>query len=99
MNTWEAFIVEHYRPGLTAEELGAWAARVRDTARETKAARYVGATIVPTDEAMFCMFEAASERLVRDVYARAEIPFERITAVVPDAAWSEWSRSTSKDEE
>ena len=37
--------MEHYRPGLTAEELGAWAARVRATTdemeREGKAVRYV----------------------------------------------------------
>ena len=98
----KAFLVEHYRPGLTATELGAWAARVRGTARElereTEAVRYVGATIVPTDESMLCMFEAVSEQHVRDVYSRAEIPFERITVVVPDAAWSERPRSTPKEE-
>ena len=82
----ETFLVEHYRPGLTADELGAWAARIRETAgemeREGKAVRYVHATIVPTDESLLCTFEAASEQLVREAYARAEIPFERITAVI-----------------
>ena len=83
----ETFLVEHYRPGLTAEELGAWAARVRATTdemeREGKAVRYVRATIVPADEWLICVLEAASEALVREAYARAELPFERITAVIP----------------
>jgi hypothetical protein len=91
--TLETFLVEHYRPGLTADELGGWAARVRDAAgdleRKGKPVRYLQATIVPTDESLFCVFEAASAQLVREAYARAGIPFERITAVIPDGAWSE----------
>ena len=97
----ETFLVEHYRPGLTADELGTWAARVRDTAgemeREGKPVRYVSATIVPTDESLLCVFEAASEQLVREAYARARIPFERITAVIPDGTWSQ--RPPTKEEE
>jgi hypothetical protein len=90
----ETFLVEHYRPGLSADELGAWAARMRDAAgemeREGKAVRYLRATIVPTDESLLCIFEAASEQLVRETYARAGLPFERITAVISDAASAEW---------
>ena len=96
----ETFLVEHYRPGLTADELGAWAARVRDMTgameREGKSVRYLRATIVPTDESLLCVFEAASEQLVREAYARAGIPFERITAVIPDGMWSE--RPPTKEE-
>jgi hypothetical protein len=96
----ETYLVEHYRPGLSADELGAWAARVRDTTgemeREGKPVRYLRATIVPTDESLLCVFEAASEQLVREAYARAGIPFERITAVIPDGTWSE--RPTTKEE-
>ena len=92
----ETFLVEHYRPGLTADELGAWAGRVRETTaeleREGKAVRYLRATIVPTDESLLCIFEAASEELVREAYARAGIPFERITPVIPDNAWKEEDR-------
>ena len=81
------FLVEHYRPGLSVDEFGAWAARMRDTAgemaREGKAVRNLRATIVPTDESLLCLFEAASEQLVREAYARAQIPFERITPVIP----------------
>ena len=100
--TRETFLVEHYRPGLSAEELGAWAARVRDTTnemeREGKAVRYLRATIVPTDESLLCVLEAASEDLVREAYARAEIPFERITAVIPDGPWTERPPQSTKEE-
>jgi hypothetical protein len=99
--TRETFLVEHYRPGLSAEELGAWAARVRDTTnemeREGKAVRYLRATIVPTDESLLCVLEASSEDLVREAYARAEIPFERITAVIPDGTWAEGPQSTKEE--
>jgi hypothetical protein len=84
----ETFLIEHYRPGLSVEGLGALAARVRDATseleREGKAVRYIRATIVPTDESLLCTVEAASEQLVREVYGRAGIPFERLTAVIPD---------------
>ena len=97
----ETFLVEHYQPGLSAEELGAWAARVRDTTnemeREGKSVRYLRAAIVPTDESLLCVLEAASEGLVREAYARAEIPFERITAVIPDGAWAEEPQSTKEE--
>jgi Protein of unknown function (DUF4242) len=96
------FLVEHYRPGLSADELGAWAARVRDTTnemeREGKAVRYLRATIVPTDESLLCIVEAASEQLVREAYARAGIPFERITAVIPDETWTEWAQPSTEEE-
>jgi hypothetical protein len=99
--TRETYLVEHYRPGLTVEELGAWAARVRATTdemeREGKAVRYLRSTIVPTDESLLCVLEAASEDLVREAYARAELPFERITAVIPDEMWTEGPRSTKEE--
>jgi hypothetical protein len=98
----QTYLVEHYRPGLTADDLSAWAARIRDTAgemgREGKPVCYLRATIVPADESLLCMFEAATEQLVRDLYSRAEIPFERITAVIPDEAWAEWPQSTKEEE-
>jgi hypothetical protein len=96
----ETFLVEHYRPGLSADELLAWTGQLRDTTgemeREGKSVRYLRATIVPTDESLLCIFEAASEQLVREAYARARIPFERITAVIPDGTWSQ--RPPTKEE-
>jgi hypothetical protein len=97
----ETFLVEHYRPGLTADELGAWAARVRDAAgeleREGKAVRYLRGAIVPADESLLCVIEAASVRLVHETYARAPIPLERITAVILDETLPEWPHSTKEE--
>lgn len=97
----ETFLVEHYRPGLTAAELGSLAAGVRDATgameRRGKAVRYLRATIVPTDESLLCVFEAASEELVRETYARAGIAFERITAVIPHETWAERRHHTKEE--
>ena len=54
--------------------------------REGKDVRYVSSAIVPTDEALLCVIEAATEGLVRETYARAGIPFERLSAVIPEGA-------------
>jgi hypothetical protein len=88
----QTYLVEHYRPGLSAEALGRWAGRVRDTAhameRDGKPVRYLHAAIVPADESLLCVLEAASEELVRETYARAGIPFERVSTVIPDGDWT-----------
>ena len=85
-----SYLVEHYRPGLGVEALSEWAALVRDTAaemaREGKSVRYVRSTIVPADESLLCLLEAASKELVQETYARAGLPFERLSAVIPEAA-------------
>ena len=83
----ETYLVEHYRPGRTVEELREWAVRVRDAVveleHEGRAIRYVRSTVVPNDEALLCTLEAAGEELVREAYARAGLPFERLSAVIP----------------
>jgi Protein of unknown function (DUF4242) len=85
---WQTYLVEHYRPGFTADGLVEWAARVRTAAvgiaREGKPVRYLRSTVVPSDESLLCLLEAPSDDLVRAVYARAGIPFERLTAVISD---------------
>jgi hypothetical protein len=79
----QTYLVEHYRPGFDADALRRSASRVRETAvemeREGKPLRHVRSTVVPVDEFFLCLFEAASEELVREAYARAGIPFERIS--------------------
>lgn len=86
----QTYLVEHYRPGQTADELWQWACRIRASAAELagegKDVRYVSSAIVPTDEALLCVIEAATEDLVRETYARAGIPFERLSAVIPEGA-------------
>ena len=80
------FLVEHYRPGRDVAQLSSSIARVREIVAEMERAgepvRYLSATIVPNDESFFCIIEAASEKVVSDVYGRAGIPFERISAAI-----------------
>lgn len=80
----ETYLVEHYRPGLDAARLRRAALRIRDTTvqmeREGKRVRYVRSMVIPVDEFFMCIFEAASEELVREAYARAGMAFERISA-------------------
>jgi hypothetical protein len=87
-NSGNVYLVEHYSPGTTADGLGVWAARVRETAvalgSEGRAVRYLRSTIVPADEALLCVFEAGSEELVREVFARAGVPFERVSVAIAD---------------
>ena len=84
----QTFLVEHYRPGLDVEELRRWIGLVRDTVadleREGKPMRFLRSTIVPCDESFLCVFEADAEELVREAYARAGIPFERISTALTD---------------
>jgi len=84
----QTYLVEHYRPGFTAEGLEEWAARVRATAVgmacEGAPVRFLRSTIVPADESLLCLLEAPSDELVRAVYARAGVPFERLSAVISD---------------
>jgi hypothetical protein len=78
----QTFLVEHYWPGITAEGFAAAAELVRSSAAEICAEgaslRFLHSTLVPGDEAAFCVFEAASSELVEDAYARAGVPFQRI---------------------
>jgi len=84
----QTYLVEHYRPELQPEQLKCAAARVRATALEMegegKPVRHVCSTIVPVDESFLCVFEAASEELVREAYARAGVPFERVSMAISD---------------
>jgi hypothetical protein len=83
---WSTFLVEHYWPGVTAEEFGEAAERVRSSAEalasEGNPIRYLHSTLVPEDEAAFCVFEASSELLVEEAYRRVEVRFERMVAAV-----------------
>lgn len=84
----QTFLVEHYRPGLSAEDLQGVAGLVRAAtlALEGEGAHvhYVRSTIVPGDEAFMSVFEADSEDAVRQAYARAGVEFERISLALPE---------------
>lgn len=97
----QTFLVEHYRPGLDAEELGRWVGRVHeaisDLESEGKPLRFLRSTIVPRDESFLCVLEAESEQLIRAAYARAGIPFERISSAITEEAT--FSSSTPSESE
>jgi hypothetical protein len=82
----QAYLIEHYRPGRDVAQLTTSVARLRETVMEMERAgepvRYLSSTIVPGDESFLCVIEAASERVVVEAYARADLPFERISAAI-----------------
>jgi Protein of unknown function (DUF4242) len=84
----QTYLVEHYRPGVSADGLKRWAALVRETAAEMeqqgRPVRYLRSTIVPADESLLCVLEASSEELVRELYASARIPFERLSIALQE---------------
>jgi hypothetical protein len=84
----ETYLVEHYRPGLDAESLSRAVAVIRQSAgvveSEGGALHYVRSTIVPGDEAFISIFEATSEALVREAYARAQLSFDRISKAIDE---------------
>jgi hypothetical protein len=84
----QTYLVEHYRPGLTVDGLKQWAVRVHEATdeleREGKDVRYLRSTIVPADESLLCVFEAANEELVREAYTRAGLSFERLSVALPE---------------
>jgi hypothetical protein len=83
---WSTYLVEHYWPGVTAAEFSAAAERVRSSAAELagegKHVRYLHSTLVPEDEAAFCVLAAESRELVEQAYARAGVGFERVVQAV-----------------
>jgi Protein of unknown function (DUF4242) len=84
------FLVEHYWPGVTADAFGSAAADLRSSteslAAERNAIRFLHSTLVPEDEAAFCVFEAESQALVEEAYTRAGVRFERIRDAVESGA-------------
>lgn len=76
------YLVEHYWPGVTVDDFRAAADRVRASSAELARAGvvidFLHSTLVPEDEAAFCVFAAESPEPVEDAYRRAAVPFERI---------------------
>ena len=79
-------LVEHYWPGITTETFREATERVRTTAeamaRSGNAIRYLHSTMVPADEAAYCVLDAASVELIEQLYARAGVRFDRIVAAL-----------------
>ena len=80
------YLVEHYWPGITSEMFREATERVRTTAeamaRGGNAIRCLHSTMVPADEAAYCVLDAASVELIEQLYARAGVRFDRIVAAL-----------------
>lgn len=83
---WRTYLVEHYWPGITepefrrsAERVSASAARLAESGEPI---RFLHSTLVPEDEAAFCVIAAASAELVERAYEAAGITYERLVEAV-----------------
>jgi hypothetical protein len=80
------YVVERYLPGVPPAELERDLSRLTRVTRELRRGgtkvRYLGSTIVPTDEACFCQFDAPSEAVVAEANECAAIAFDRIVPAV-----------------
>lgn len=83
---WRTYLVEHYWPGITELEFRRSAAEVAAGAARLASAgepiRFLHSTLVPEDEAAFCVLSAASAELVERAYRSAGITFERLVEAV-----------------
>jgi hypothetical protein len=86
----DTFLVENYSPGSSLDALEAARRRlcveVEGLARVGKRVRMLHTAIVPQDEALLCLLDAASEDLVREAFARAGVPFARISSALSEGA-------------
>ena len=80
------YLVECYAPGIdrtavesAGERALAASAELRD---EGCGVEYVGALLVPADEAVFYVFASECASAVREASARAAVPFERVVESV-----------------
>jgi hypothetical protein len=80
------FLVERYWPGVTLGAFTAAAGRVRDNEdrlrREGAAIRSVAATLVPSDDAVYWIVDAASADLIETAWERAGVGLDRIVAAI-----------------
>ena len=74
----QAFLVEHYWPGVTAEVFRDAAGRLSAEAGAMDGITFLHSTLVRADESACCVFSARSQTLVEEAYRRAGVPFERI---------------------
>jgi hypothetical protein len=79
-------MVESYPVGLTADELIAATDRAARVAEEFRLdgvdVRLVESTLVPTEDSLFCIFEAPSREVVEEVATRAALPIERLIEAI-----------------
>lgn len=83
---WHTYLVEHYWPGITEPEFRRSAelvaASTERLAESGEPIRFLHSTLVPEDEAAFCVIEAASADLVEGAYRAAGITYERLVEAI-----------------
>jgi Protein of unknown function (DUF4242) len=97
-----AFLVEHYWPGITPEGFEAAAERLRQSSAALASTglhiRFLHSTLVPQDEAAFCVFDAESPAVVEQAYACAGVPYERVLDALEVAVNRDAPSATPADE-
>lgn len=83
---WHTYLVEHYWPDVTEAEFRDSARRVADSADRMAHAglpiRFLHSTLVPEDEAAFCVLTAAAADVVVQAYAAAGVGYERLVEAI-----------------
>jgi hypothetical protein len=82
----DTFLVENYSPGTSPASLEAAGRRVcaevEALARAGRRMRMLRTAVVPRDETLLCLIDAASEELVREAFCRAGVSFDRISSAL-----------------
>ena len=80
------FLVERYWPGVDEATARNVVASLEQAARAMTAegtpVAHVGSILMPADEVVFSLIEAADEHAARQVNERAAVPLDRIAAAV-----------------
>jgi hypothetical protein len=76
------FLAERYvsaaNPELAHLDAARASAASQEQAEQGTAVRYLGSTLIPSDETCFSLFEAQSAEDVRRLLERAALPYDRI---------------------
>ena len=80
------FLAERYvstaNPELARLDAARASAASRAPTESGETVRYLGSTLIPSDETCFALFEAASAEEVRRLLERASLPYDRIVQAV-----------------
>jgi hypothetical protein len=83
----QTFLVERYWPGVDEAIARSVVSSLERAARamtsEGTPVEHVGSILMPADQVVFSLIEAADEGSAREVNERADIPLDRIAAAIP----------------
>ncbi len=80
------FLVERYWPGVDESIARSVVASLERAARsmtsEGTPVEHVGSILMPADQVVFSLIEAADERVARELNERADVPLDRIATAI-----------------